>query len=635
MNDFNFDLYIAGGTPAGIACAVRAAREGLKVLLTNHTQHWGGMAASGLMQWDALYAGQRAPLFTELMARSDDYYRTTYGADSYDYQCARFSQERYPTGMTESKIAERIFNEMLNAEPNITALAGYDPDAVEREGVLIRSVTVREYRGNDEKRVRAATFVDATYEGDLAALAGVPYRVGREARDEFDEPHAGHVFTSICHEPAPRDAVEGRLNLHPFPARQGALDPGSSFAADGAVQAYNIRATLSRDPANTVLPDKPHNYNREEYLNYLRIGMWDHDGPNDKSMMNSPILPGENHDYPEGDWETREKIYRRHVDFALGLMYFLQNDESRDEKTRTMCRQWGLAKDEFADNNNIPYEMYVRETRRIVGRHVYTEHDNSPAPGLGRAPLHPDSIAITDWYMDSHSCTTQSADSPLGEAPDPQYPFAGKLILTEESRPGQIPYRSVLPQGVDNLLVPVCLSCTHIAWGAVRLEPTWIAIGEAMAVAATLAHRQNIAPARLEPDELTQRLAEERFTISFFNDMDAGGPAEWRPAVQYFGTKGFFPTYDAAPNAPLTMPAARIWAEAFQALREGTLDANALARSLMPQEKYLEGAAVGSEQFGEMLGVPLPAKETLSRGEACGALYALLKDVTADANIKN
>jgi hypothetical protein len=141
--------------------------------------------------------------------------------------------------------------------------------------------------------------------------------------------------------------------------------------------------------------------------------------------------------------------------------------------------------------------MYVREARRIVGRHVYIEPDNSLAPGLSRTPIQPDSIAITDWYMDSHACTTESR---------PGSHYDGKLILTEESRPGQIPYRALLPQGVDNLLVPVCLSATHVAWGAVRLEPVWMRTGEAAGFAAALAKRRGVAPAALDTDLLVRTL---------------------------------------------------------------------------------------------------------------------------------
>ncbi|NLX98706.1 MAG: FAD-dependent oxidoreductase [Rhodopirellula sp.] len=316
------------------------------------------------------------------------------------------------------------------------------------------------------------------------------------------------------------------------------------------MQAYNYRFCVTKEPANRILlAAPPPDYDRRQYVDYNRKGIATNAGPNAKSHMNSPILPGENHDYPEADWPTREKIIRRHLNFALGLMYFLQNDETVSPAAREKFREWGLPKDEFADHDHVPYEMYVREARRIVGRHVYSEHDNSLAAGLGRTPIHPDSVAITDWYMDSHACTTDSR---------PDFHYDGKLILTEESRPGQIPYRSLLPQGVDNLLVPVCLSATHIAWGAVRLEPVWAQTGEVAGLAAALAKREKTTPAGLDGDLLVRTLVERGHMVSFFNDVSVVGQQPWIAGVQYFGAKGFFADYDAVSQcifAPAEGPA--------------------------------------------------------------------------------
>jgi hypothetical protein len=567
-----FDLVVIGGTPAGCACAVRAAREGCTVLLVNHTAHLGGMMANGLFQWDALYGGPRAPLFSELLRNIETHYRATYGEKSRDFQSVRFTQTHYPIGRVEPCIAEREFGRLIAGEKNITLLLRHDPVAARREGALLRGVTLREYGSTKESNVKAGMFADATYEGDLAALAKVPYRVGREARAEFNEPHAGVIFANIVSEPAPADAVAGRLNIRPYGMKLGTVDPTSPYTADGAVQAYNLRPMVTRNPANRVmLTAPPPNYRREEFLHYDRKTIAANDGPNHKAMMNSPILPGENHAYPEADWPTREKIFQRHTEFCLGLIWFLQNDESVPAAQRARFREWGLPKDEFADNGNLPYEMYVREARRIVGRHVYTEHDNSLAPGLGRTPIQPDSIAITDWYMDSHSCTTNSR---------PGFRHDGKLILTEESRPGQIPYRSLLPQGVDNLLVPVCLSATHIAWGAVRLEPVAMEVGDAAGFAAGLAKQQRVTPAALNADLLIRTLCEAGFLVSFFNERDA-----LQPALQYFGTKGFFHDYNARLDEPLRAATAKLWAEGFAKLRAGQLDPNALARAVAAAEQ--------------------------------------------------
>lgn len=380
------------------------------------------------------------------------------------------------------------------------------------------------------------------------------------------------------------------MNIRAYGQSQGNIDPASPFTADGAVQAYNYRFCVSRDPENRVLPEKPPGYNRDEYVNYNRKAIATNAGPNLKSHMNSPILPGENHGYPEASWPEREKIITRHRDFALGLMWFLQNDESVPQKQREGFREWGLARDEFSDHGHIPYEMYVREARRIVGRHVFTEHDNSLAKDYARTPIMPDSIAITDWYMDSHACTTDSR---------PGFHYDGKLILTEESRPAQIPYRALLPQGVDNLLVPVCLSATHIAWGAIRLEPVWMQTGEAAGLAAALSQQRGTTPARLDPELLVKALVERRQLVSFFNDIKVDAEDDRIPAVQYLGTKGFFADYDARLDEPASESVIRLWKEGVEKLRGGTLDPRDLARRI--HAVAAEPAAAGAPKRGDVL----------------------------------
>lgn len=594
-----FDVVVLGGTAGGVACAVRAAREGCSVLLVQHNGHIGGMMSNGLMQWDALYGGHRAPLFSELLANIERHYINTRGEGSRDHQTIRYTHEHYPIGWAEPHVAEREFNRLVAAEKNITLLLDHYPTRVTREGRLVRqtflSATPHARPGvaaSREIRVSATTFVDATYEGDLFALAGVPYRVGREARDEYGEPHAGVVFCNIDKGPAPLDAVEGRLNIRPYGSKQGAIDPTSPFSADGYVQAYNYRFCVTRDPANRITPTRPPpGYDREEYVHYERKGIATNAGPNQKSHMNSPILPGENRAYPEADWPARHKITERHLNFALGLMYFLQNDESIPEAKRAAFREWGLPKDEFADNGHVPYEMYVREARRVVGRHVFTEHDNSLAPGLGRTPIHADSIAITDWYMDSHSCTTNSR---------PGFHYDGKLILTEESRPAQVPYRALLPQGVDNLLVPVCLSATHVAWGAVRLEPVWMQTGEAAGFAAALASKHKTTPAKLDADLLVRTLIARGQLVSFFNDLSVADRQPWVAAAQYLGTRGFFASYDVSPEAPLGQSTARIWVDGLAKLQAGQLDPNALARAVAAVDLGND-TPITEVEFGAML----------------------------------
>jgi hypothetical protein len=332
--------------------------------------------------------------------------------------------------------------------------------------------------------------------------------------------------------------------------------------------------------------------------------------------MISPILPGEYHAYPEASWPEREKIIARHRDFALGLMWFLQNDESISPKAREGFRQWGLPKDEFPDHNPIPYEMYVREARRLTGRHVFTEHDASLAPGLARTPVMPDSIAVTDWYMDSHSCTTDSR---------PGFKYDGKLILTEESRPAQIPYRSLLPKEVDNLLVPVCLSATHIAWGAIRLEPVWMQTGDAAGMAVALARQLKTTPGELPAERLVEYLADHRYLISFFNDLKVDQPDHWLPAFQYLATKGFFANYDALPKEPLKASTAKVWLEAARALRSSKLDGNETARAVAKAESQ-PSTPISRGEFFTAAGLKVDQDRAtpITRAEAAVKLYETL-----------
>jgi hypothetical protein len=568
VNGTSYDLVVIGGTPGGIACAVRAAREGLSVLLVQHNAHIGGMLTNGLMQWDALSAGPRSPVFDEYAKLIEDHYREAYGDDSRQFAVARYTQTHYPMSLFEPSVAERLFNRLLSAEDGITMLLSHYPAAVTREGAILNALTLREYGTTNDVTVRGGTFVDATYEGDLAALAKVPYRVGRESREEFGEPHAGKVFTTIVSQPGPKDALEGRLNLHPYGHAQGSIDPTSPHGADRAIQASNHRFCLSNEAGNIRLPEKPPGYDREAYMHYNRKGMAA-GAINGKSSWNSAILPGENHAYPEATWPEREKIIERHTNFALGLIYFLQNDESVPAAARAGYRRIGLPLDEYPDNGNLPYEIYVREARRIVGRKVFTEHDNIAVAGQARPPIQADSVAFTDWCMDSHDCTT---DRRTG------YDYDGKLILTEESRPAQIPYRCLLPLGIDNLLVPVCLSATHVAWGAVRLEPVWMQTGEAAGFAAALSKQHRTQPGRLDADLLVRTLVDRGHVVTFFNEGPLG------PVAQYFGTKGFFVGYDARLDEPLTEAVRDAWHEGFSQLERHTLDTAQLAAAVRAAE---------------------------------------------------
>jgi hypothetical protein len=341
--------------------------------------------------------------------------------------------------------------------------------------------------------------------------------------------------------------------------------------------------------------------------------------PNGKVAWNHRgRLIGPQNGYPGADWPERERISRQYLDAMLMALWYLQNDPSVHEKKRDAFAGYGLAADEFPDNGNIPYEIYVREARRLVGRAIFTEHDNLIAEGIARTPVHADSVAITDWPVDSVACLPRSVD---GSHPD------GVFFLAEVCRPAQVPYRCLLAKEVDNLLVPVALSASHVGWGAIRLEPVWMQTGEAAGFAAALAVKRNTTPAALDPDLLIRTLVKKHFMVSFFNDVDAASDEPWVPAVQYFGTQGFFASYDAKPDALLSETLASVWARGFAQLRDGKPDPHTLARAVAAAERNAPSEPVTMKRFLEMLSHAQPSQNTtpLTRGKACRLMFKIME----------
>ncbi len=494
-----------------------------------------------------------------------DHYRETYGEDSPQYRHALPGASGHTNGKFEPRVVEQLIAEMIEREqPKLRLVTGFVPESVEREGRLLASVTFREFEGDRRLVVKASTFADATYEGDLLPLAGVTYRVGRESREEFDEPHAGKVFlrpTKQRPESIDDEQFEAheRLAFRKFPGFQEIVLPESTGEGDDKVQAFNYRTILTDDPDNRIPATRPDDYD-PEFLKTLEHGSIVRPLPNRKIGWNRPQLVGPHQVYVEGDWEMRRRVMDAHWNATLGLLWFLQHDPSVPAEKREHWLRYGLARDEFPDHGHRPYEIYVREARRLVGRHVLTQHDLMPASGTLRPPTYPDAIAMTDWYMDSHAVSGRGngVHGSLDE---------GKMMLHAETWPGQIPWRCLLPRELDNLVVPVCLSTTHVAWGAIRLEPTWMQTGESAGLAAALANREGIPIAKLDPKPLVRRLAEDRSYLTFFNDLPQVHPAA--PAALFFGGYGFFPTCDLRLDEPVSMAVKNAWEQEVARLQEG------------------------------------------------------------------
>jgi len=570
-----FDLCVIEATPGGVGCAVRAAREGLSVLLVNRTPHLGGILSSGLGVWDTIWEGKRSPIYDELRQAIFDHYKNTYSEDSSQYRHALPGKSGHTNGKFEPHVVEALITEMVAREPNITLLTSYIPSDATRKGRHLKSVTLQEFQGEKSVKVQAQAFADCTYEGDLLPLAKVEYRVGREARDEFKESHAGVIYMKSTRErPAAISEAQHKahenLGMRKFGGFQEVLLPESTGASDTNVQAFNYRTILTSDPENRLPVPKPANYD-PAFLKTLEFTSIVRPIPNDKIGWNRPQILGLHQDYVEGDWETRQAVMDAHWEAAMALLYFLQHDPSVPGEKREHWLRYGLAKDEFPDNGHRPYEIYVREARRLVGRYVLTQNDLMPAKGQIRPPSHADAIAMTDWYMDSHAVTKGGVRGSLDE---------GKMMLHAETWIGQIPYRCLLPQDLDNLVVPVCFSATHVAWGAIRLEPTWMQTGEAAAYALALAKNRETTAGQLPADPLVRELLQERFLISYFSDIQE---SYQDPAAQYFATHGFFDSYEAELNAPVDAETAGAWAKGFAKL----------SLELAPTAEQLEGRKRG------------------------------------------
>lgn len=598
----SFDLVVTEATPAGIAMAVRAAREGLRVLLATRGHHLGGMLASGLGVWDTLIPGRRAPLYDEVRAAIFQFYRDTYGEDSLQYRAALPEAEGHANGRFEPSVAATIFECLVARERLLTLWRGVEPVTVDTRGPRIVSVDFRDSAISNVRRAVGAVFADCTYEGDLAALAGAAFRVGREAREEFGEPHAGRIFLR----PAGLDRADPKVvalaarrrrwRLRSFTEFQEIVPANGTGSADDAVQAFNYRTILSSDPSQRVPITKPVDYNPERYRK-IEYDSMVHPLPNNKASWNRPQLPGRGSEYVMGDAVTRQRIRDEHWAATLGLLYFLQTDPAVERDVRDRWGEYGLAGDEFADYAHRPYELYVREGRRIVGRTTLTEHDTRPADGYERAPIYADSIGVTEWYVDIHGCRDERVNDSFRE---------GKMMLYLETVPGQVPYGALLPRGIDNLLVPVGVSATHVAFSAVRLEPTWMALGEAAGFAAAQAVQTETCPAKLNTDRLQRTLAEAGVMLAFFNDIEPGGPgaAPEQAAVQYFGTKGYFPGFDGRLDQIVQPGEAARWA---------TADSNGLDSTPAARERAAELAAMGSDREEGVR--PTPGR-TLTRRDA-------------------
>ena len=505
-NVASFDVVVIGGTPGGIAAAVTAARHGHTVALVVDHPHIGGMSASGLGKSDIEHRELIRGFFGEFVARVREHYVAAYGPDSDE---VKHCHDGY---YYEPSVAEGVFHSFIAEQPGITLLTNHRLTEVGRAGNRVTIAVVKNRATDQPLTLRAGILIDATYEGDAYAAAGAKFRVGRESRDEFDEPHAGFIY---------------------FDYNSQTFLEGTTGAGDAKLQAYTYRLCLTTDPANSHrLTGPPPDYDRANYVAYfddlaagrlagpknfkpgrgynpahfntLVRALSVTELPNRKTDVNMnprPLafpFPEENAGYLDGGWEARERIATRIRNLTLGLVWFLQNDPEVPAEHRKIADEYHFPLDEFADNGHFPFQLYVREGRRLVGLYTLSERDVTRDPERPDGGRFDDAIAVGEFPIDSFPVHKKR--------PGDTVVLEGYLgLLDSITRPYQIPYRIMVPQTIDNLLVPVAASTTHVAYSTIRMEPTWMALGQAAGTAAHLALTRNVPPRAVPIDDL-QRL---------------------------------------------------------------------------------------------------------------------------------
>ncbi len=470
--EYDYDVVVYGGTPAGVMAARAAACHGRRAALVIPGRYLGGVVSGGL-------------------TRTDYGRKETVGGMSLEF--FRRVGERYGEEIAwffEPHVAEAVFRDMA-LEAGVDVYPGHR--LREHGGVVAQDGVIRAIRTENGVEFRGRVFIDCSYEGDLMARAGVAFTWGREGVGDYGETLAGVRPKDRNHQfdfPVPARDEEGRL----LP-EVGSQPRGEMGSGDRKVQAYNFRMCLTDDPAIRVPFPKPEGYDPRRFRvpalwmqEFVRLNgrsprideiLLPARMPNGKADFNnrgpfSTDYIGGSWEYPNASYARREQIWREHEDYTKGLFYFLANDPAVPRDLQESIRQWGLAADEFTDNGNFPTQLYIREARRMVGEFVMTQHD------IQTDLVKPDSIGMGSYNSDSHNVQRyEQEDGTVQNEGNMEVPV----------RPYQIPYRVLLPrrEQTRNLLVPVCCSASHVAYSTLRMEPVYMILGHAAGVAADLA----------------------------------------------------------------------------------------------------------------------------------------------------
>lgn len=492
QHDTTVEICIYGGTSAGVIAAYSARQVGNSALLIEPGGRLGGMTTGGLGETDIGNKTAITGLARDFYQRIGAHYNL---AESWTF---------------EPHVAVAVFQDYIRGA-QIPVWYHYRLKSVEKNGPTITAIMLEpSTTASQPIRVHARVFIDCSYEGDLMAAAGVSFVTGRESNGEFNETYDGwqlrdkHQFPDgIDPYRKPRDPSSGLLwgiNAN------AANTPGTG---DRKIQAYNFRICLTDSPANSIPITKPDRYQPDHYELLLRLIRARPDAglsaylninlmPNQKTDINnngafSTDMIGMNYDYPGAAYAERQRIILAHTDYTKGLLYFLGHDPRVPEALRAEMLRWGYPKDEYTESDHWTPQLYVREARRLRGEYIMTQ-----ANCQGKAMVS-DGIGMAAYTMDSHNCDRLVVHGMVKNEGDVQIGGFG---------PYPVSYRSIVPKEKEcgNLLVPVCLSASHIAYGSIRMEPVFMVLGESAAVAAHLAITNNLPIQRVDVTQLLEIL---------------------------------------------------------------------------------------------------------------------------------
>jgi hypothetical protein len=524
----SFDIVVYGGTSGGITAAMQAARMGRSAVLIEPTKFVGGLTTGGLGATDIGNKKAIGGISREFYQRVFNYYaaadKWTHGTreEYFSRKNHGVSQQEDTMWTFEPHVASGIYDAMLNSVAGkVTVVYGERLDL--KKGVLKEGTRITQIRMESGRTFEGKMFIDASYEGDLMAKAGVAYTVGREANAQYGETLNGIAVEYSKHHQfiVKVDAYRrpGDPNSGLLPGIEAA--PGVDGAGDRKVQAYNFRMCTTDVPENRRDWEKPANYDE----NWFELALRNVEAGDERISWNPVFMPnrktdtnnnfavstdflGQNWDYPDADYAQREKIWKAHEHWQKGLMWTYAHHPRVPEKIRAAFQKLGLAKDEFKDNDNWPRQLYVREARRMIADYVMAEKN------CRRREVVEDSVGMGAYNMDSHNVQRYvDKDGYVRNEGDVQV----------GSRPYPISYRSIRPKASEcaNLLVPVCLSASHIAYGSIRMEPVFMVLGQSAATAASHAIEEGKSVQEIDYSRLKQRLLADQQVLDFESPLIA------------------------------------------------------------------------------------------------------------------